>query len=175
MSFEQYRKWLNDFWLQKITNTLHDIYCLKGLRVSSPDQRNLFRVYGDANMIRSAEGAEYTARTSQMSRQAINNLVENKRKALSPPPVATKPLPNLPVATPNQILSRFPDTVEDDDGTVMSLNDWATGQPMRDKIEKLVAVFTKERWSEGKLTGVIKGLSVAKDVAPGLSPAHGPF
>ena len=39
LTFEQYRTWLNDFWLQKITNTLHDIYCLKGLEVSSPDQR----------------------------------------------------------------------------------------------------------------------------------------
>ncbi len=38
MSFEQYRTWLNDFWLQKITNTLHDKYCLKGLEVASPDK-----------------------------------------------------------------------------------------------------------------------------------------
>jgi hypothetical protein len=175
MSFEQYRWWLNDFWLQKITNTLHDIYCLKGLKVSSPDQNNLFRVYGDSSMIKSAAGAEYTARTSQMSRDAINALVGNKRKVLTPAQVGVPAIPPKPVFTVEQILSRFPDTVEDDDGTVMSLENWATGQPMRDKIEKLVAVFTKERWSEGKLTGVIKGLSIAKDVAPGLSPAHGPF
>ncbi len=170
LTFEEYRTWLNDFWLQKITNTLHDIYCLKGLEVSSPDQRNLFRVYGDSSMIKSAAGAEYTARTSQMSRDAINALVRNKRLQLSGRPGAM-----LQVPTVMQILSRFPDRVVDDDGTEMSLQNWATGQPMRDKIEKLVAFFTKERWSEGKLTGVIKGLSVGKDVAPGLRPKHGPF
>jgi hypothetical protein len=111
-----------------------------------------------------------------MSREAINILVGNKRRALTPPnPGGPAVPPPRPVHTVNQILARFPDEVEEDDGTVMSLENWATGQPMRDKIEKLVAFFTKDRWKEGKLTGVIKGLSVAKDVAPGLSPSHGPF
>ena len=72
-------------------------------------------------------------------------------------------------------MARFPDTVKDDDGTVMSLEKWATGQPMRTKIAELVAFFTKERWKEGKLTGVVKAASVVKDVAPGLGPDHGPF
>ena len=175
MSFEQYRAWLNDFWLQKITNTLHDIYCLKGLEVSSPDERNLFRIYGDSSMIKSAAGAEYTATTSQMSREAINTIIGNRRRTLVNAVAGNPAPPPKKFASTEQILSRFPDRVVDDDGTEMSLERWATGQPMRDKIAKLVAVFTKERWSEGKLTGVIKGLSVAKDVAPGLTASHGPF
>ena len=67
MTFEQYRTWLNDLWLQKITNTLHDRYCVRGLSVASPDNPDIFRIYGDSNMIKSAEGAAYTAVTSQMS------------------------------------------------------------------------------------------------------------
>jgi hypothetical protein len=176
MTFEQYRVWLNDFWLQKITNTLHDKYCLNGLWVSSPDHPNLFKVYGDASMMKSSLGAEYTAETSQMSRDSINTLVNNKRRALTPPNPQGPPVaPPKPVPTVEAILARFPDTVRDDDGTVMSLKDWATGAPMRKKIAELVAFFTTERWKEGKLTGLIKAGSLVKDVAPGLTAEHGPF
>ncbi len=175
MSFEQYRTWLNDLWLQKITNTLHDKYCLKGLEVSSPDKKGLFRIYGDSNMMRSSEGAEYTAETSLMSRTAINRLVNNKRNALTPATPGKPVIPPKPVTNTNAILARFPNTVKDDDGTVMSLEQWATGAEMRKKIKELVDFFTTERWKEGKLTGVVKGLSVGKTVAAGLGAKHGPF
>jgi hypothetical protein len=176
MSFEQYRTWLNDLWLQKITNTLHDKYCLKGLDVASPDNSKIFKIYGDSNMMRSGEGAEYTAATSEMSRRAINLLVQNKRNELTPVVPGGKPrIPPKPVPRIEAIVSRFPNTVKDDDGTVMSLQNWATGTPMRKKIAAIVSALSAEGWKEGKLTAVTKGLSIGKTVSPGLDAAHGPF
>jgi hypothetical protein len=43
------------------------------------------------------------------------------------------------------------------------------------KIAAIVSALSAEGWKEGKLTAVVKGLSVAKTVSPGLSAAHGPF
>jgi len=65
--------------------------------------------------------------------------------------------------------------VKDDDGYVMSLERWATGEPMRKKIAKLVSALSAQYWKEGKLTGVVRGASLFKTVAPGLGPEHGPF
>ena len=176
MSFEQYRTWLNDLWIQKITNTLHDKYCLKGLEVASPDKPAIFKIYGDSNMMRSGEGAEYTAGTSEMSRRSINLLVQNKRHELTPVVAGGSPrIPPRPVPRVEAIMARFPNTVKDDDGTVMSLQTWATGAPMRKKIAQIVSALSSEGWKEGKLTAVTKALSVAKTVSPGLDAAHGPF
>lgn len=176
MTFNQYRTWLNDFWFQKITNTLHDKYCINGLRVASPDNQNLFKIYGDNNMMRSGEGAEYAALTSQMSRNAINQLVRNRRNALTPVVPGGKPrIPAKRVTSVDQIFARFPNEVVDDDGTRMSLKEWATGAPMRRKIADMVAFFSKEGWTDGKLTRVVKGASPFKSVAAGLGPSHGPF
>lgn len=179
ISFEQFRTWLNDFWLQKITNTLHDKYCVKGLEVSSPDKPGLFRIYGDNKMMESAEGTAYTAETSRLSSQAINRLVSNKRNALQPVVQGGPPrIPPRPVPTVDSIVARFPSTVKDDDGTVMPLVTWATGAPMRRKIAELVGSrswISKEGWKEGKLTGAVRLASPFKPVAAGLGAGHGPF
>ena len=121
-------------------------------------------------MMRAAEGAEYTARDVADVPQRHQHA--GARTSATADPAGAEPagLPPVPVTTPEAILARFPNRVVDDDGTEMSLENWATGQPMRDKIKELVEFFTTERWKEGKLTGVVKGLSVGKDVAPGLEP-----
>ncbi len=71
VNLEQYRTFLNDTWHQKLTNALHDQFCVGGLEMSSPEHPGLFRICGDYNMLRSAEGSAYAGRTSQMSREAI--------------------------------------------------------------------------------------------------------
>lgn len=174
MSFEQFRAWLNDFWIQKITNTLHDKYCVNGLDVSSPDQRNLFKIYGDSNMMRSGEGAAYTAETSMLSREAINTLIKNKRTRLTPPVPGQPVIPPRPVTSTEKILSRFPDKVSDG-GVEMSLEDWATGAPMRRQIAEVVDALSAEFWKEGKVTALVRLASIKKPVAAGLKPDHGPF
>lgn len=170
MSFEQYRLWLNDFWLQKITNTLHDKYCVQGLSVASPDNPDIFKIYGDSNMMRSSEGAAYTAATSQMSRGAINALVENKRQALSAAEAGGPVQKPTHVPSIEDIVARFPNRVIDDDGTPMSLETWATGDPMRKKIAAVVASFTGDF-----ITGAVRAVSTVKQVSKGLGPDHGAF
>lgn len=170
VSFDEFRGFLNDLWLQKITNTLHDKYCVNGLMVMSPDNPTLFKIYGDSNMMRSGEGAEYTAQTSLMSRSAINALVENKRDELTAAANGTSVNPARRVYSVEEIVARFPSTVKDDDGTVMDLETWATGAPMRKKIKDITAVLGGDF-----VTGLLRGVSVGKDVSPGLSAAHGPF
>jgi hypothetical protein len=82
VTWDQYRVFVNDGWYQIITNVLHDKYCIEGLVVGSPDRKEIGRIYGDAHMLESPAGAVYTAETTQMSRDAINGLVRNKRSAL---------------------------------------------------------------------------------------------
>jgi hypothetical protein len=174
MSFDQYRLWLNDFWLQKITNTLHDKYCVEGLMVASPDNTTHFRIFGDNHMMESSEGAEYTAATSQMSRDAINAMVQNKQENFESyggyhlhvqvPSTGTRPVPSV-----EKILSRFPDRVIDG-GTQMALKDWATGQPIRNKIAAMVA-----SWTPNLITLAVRAVSTVKQVSSGLTSEHAPF
>ncbi|MEO6122711.1 MAG: DUF4157 domain-containing protein [Ilumatobacteraceae bacterium] len=170
MTFSQYRLWLNDFWLQKITNTLHDKYCVNGLKVASPDNAEIFKIYGDNNMMRSSEGATYTAATSLMSRGAINAMVENKREALAAAESGVQAPPPRPVTSIEEIIARFPNRVVDDDGTEMSLATWATGAPMRKKIAALVNARTGDF-----VTGAVRAMSTVKQVSKGLDASHGPF
>jgi hypothetical protein len=129
ISMEQYRTWLVDSWYQKITNTLHDKFCIQGLEVGSPDQPQLFKIFGDNNMLRSAEGAKYTAETSRMSIDDINNLGEWKRQQLRALEAGGGVLGPKPDATLN-IIARFPDRVKVD-GKAYDLVDWATGPAAR--------------------------------------------
>jgi hypothetical protein len=170
VSFDEFRGFLNDLWLQKITNTLHDKYCVNGLTVASPDNPTLFKIYGDSNMMRSGAGAEYTATTSLMSRSAINALVENKRDELTAAANGTSVNPARQVYSVEEIVARFPNRVVDDDGTVMDLETWATGAPMRKKINAITAALGGDF-----VTGLLRGVSLGKDVSPGLGAAHGPF
>jgi hypothetical protein len=170
MTFAQYRGFLNDLWLQKITNTLHDKYCVNGLSVASPDNPTIFKIYGDSNMMRSSEGATYTAATSQMSRNAINALVNNKREELSAAEAGGPARQPLPVASVEDIIARFPNRVVDDDGTEMPLVQWATGAPMRKKVGDIVNALTGDF-----VTGFLRGVSAFKPVSAGLDASHGPF
>jgi hypothetical protein len=127
-------------------------------------------------MMRSGEGAEYTAATSEMSRRSINLLVQNKRNELTPlVPGGPPRIPPKPVPRMEAIMARFPNTVKDDDGTVMSLQTWATGAPMRKKIAGIVSALSAEGWKEGKLTSIVRIASPLKTVAAGLGADHGPF
>ena len=170
MSFAEYRGFLNDLWLQKITNTLHDKYCVNGLSVASPDNPAIFKIYGDSNMMRSSEGATYTAATSQMSRDAINALVNNKRHELSALEAGGPAQQPLPVTSVEAIIARFPNRVVDDDGTQMPLETWATGAPMRKKVADIIGVLSGDF-----VTGLLRVGSKAKNVSAGLDASHGPF
>jgi hypothetical protein len=174
VDFDDYRMWLNDFWLQKITNTLHDMFCLKGLVVSSPARPQVFRAYGDSNMMRSQAGAKEAALASQMSHEAINTLVANRRNALTAAaqPGARKPLPR-PVKDENAILARFPDHVKYK-GHTYSLKDWATGAPM-DALIASVVKSTVGVVTEGKMNALVRVASPLKSVSAGLTKDHTPF
>jgi hypothetical protein len=164
VSYEFYRQWLNDLWIQKVTNTLHDKFCVEGLVVASPAKPKVFTVYGDSNMMRSSEGAEETALTSQLSRDAINTLVENKGHALlgMPPVKAATSL--------DQIFSHFPDRVRHE-GITVSLEEWATGAPMKTLIRHLLSVTSSEY---SGVTGLISVASSVKSVSAGLAAEHEP-
>jgi hypothetical protein len=164
VSYEFYRQWLNDLWIQKVTNTLHDKFCVEGLVVGSPAKKDVFRVYGDSNMMRSSEGAEETALTSQLSRDAINTLVDNKGKALSRMPQGAA-APSM-----DQIFMHFPDRVQHG-GTVVSLEHWATGAPMKTLIRKLMTVTSSEY---STVTSLISVASSVKTVSAGLAAEHDP-
>ena len=114
-------------------------------------------------MIKSSAGAEYTAETSQMSRDAINRAGRQQAAGAAGRPGS----PASPCPTVMKILSRFPDRVVDDDGTEMSLENWATGQPMRDKIEKLVGLL-----HQGALVG---GQADRRDQGPVGGQGRGPW
>ena len=167
VTFAQYRYWLNDLWLQKITNTLHDKFCVEGLTVSSPAHPILFKIYGDGHMLGSKLGTEETALASRMSHDAINAEVTNKRHALLP-----GHQDRIPVHSEAAIMSHFPDHVLVA-RTPIPLRDWATGQHMRKLIRKLVQGAMSV--SEGKVTGLARAGSGATGVSPHLEAQHTPF
>jgi hypothetical protein len=168
VTFEQYRYWLNDLWLQKITNTLHDKFCVEGLTVSSPAHPILFKIYGDGHMLGAKLGTEETALASRMSHDAINAEVANKRSALLPGGGHDR----VPVHSEAAIMSHFPDHVLVGHAPI-PLRDWATGNHMRKLIRKLVQGTTAV--SEGKVTGVTRAGSGARGVSPHLGAQHIPF
>lgn len=176
ISWDEYRTFLNDLWFQTMTNVLHNEFCEKGLIVGSPDKAVVGRIYGDANMLKGQrEAVEYTAETSQMSREAINELIDNKRATLAHLP---KPHPGG-VWTVDAIMARFPDTVYDGNGAnPVSLVEWATGQSARRMVDQVLSKnpMVKEFRGGGsaKSRFAAAGSSVM-GVASGLSAAHGQF
>ena len=76
----------------------------------------------------------------------------------------------LPVAAVEDIVSRFPNRVIDDDGTALSLLTWATGAPMRQKIAAIVSGLSADL-----VTTAVRALSTMSEVSTGLKPDHGPF
>jgi hypothetical protein len=178
VKFDQYRYWLNDFWLQKITNTLHDKWCVEGLVVGSPVKPNLFRIYGDSHMLGAQSGTHETAMASRMSHHAINAEAGNKRQQLLREAGARDVGQPERVVTEAHIMSHFPNQVRVA-GETVSLKDWATGAHMKRVIKDLVDL-SMSSVQEGKLTGVVRGASALKEVSAGLGPenvpsAHDPF
>jgi hypothetical protein len=163
VSLEQYRTWLNDAWFQKITNTLHDTFCVGGLDVGSQVKPKLFKIYGDGNMLRSDEGAKETATTSRMSINAINDLAAFRRAQLTAMPGARPVKPPRPVES---IMTHFPDQVSWN-GQTYSLKDWATGAPMTTLVHNAMDKALNSK--------IIKPYSAFKGFTGGLAPEHTPF
>lgn len=59
--------------IQTISNHFHDIYCRKGLEVSSRGDEHIGLIYGDKDMLskNAAPGVKYAAETGRLSRNAV--------------------------------------------------------------------------------------------------------
>lgn len=106
-----YNAFLHNAYVQAATKFFHDKYCKEGLDVSNDKDGPLFRIYGDNNMLKAgaAAGVKYSAETSQMSREAIFNLIEGTPQA---------------AAKTSDIRARFPQYASEKGGPRMSLVNW---------------------------------------------------
>jgi len=93
-----YNAFLSNAYIQGATKYFHDKYCREGLEVITGTNEAIGRIYGDAKMLSGGgqQGVEYSATTSQMSREAIFNIM-NGRSDLA--------------ASVNDIRNRFPTKV----------------------------------------------------------------
>lgn len=119
VTYQDYMAFMNNAYVQKSTNALHDVFCLKGLQVSSGEGQQLFKVYGDDSMFNanSANGVKHSGETANMSRDAIRNIFTNG---------------NDGGITTQNILNRLPSHVKPEGGSTVSIQAWhdpsATGQ-----------------------------------------------
>jgi hypothetical protein len=92
-----YNAMMSNLYIQNATKLFHDKFCKEGLIVKSGEGVELGRIYGDDNMLNAGgqKGVAYSATTSQMSRNAIFELMNNQ-------PVNS---------TIDQIKARFPNQV----------------------------------------------------------------
>lgn len=72
-----YNSFMSNAYIQGATKYFHDKYCREGLEVITGTGEAIGRIYGDAKMVSAGgqKGVEYSAKTSQMSREAIFNIV----------------------------------------------------------------------------------------------------
>ncbi|PZO37072.1 MAG: hypothetical protein DCF19_19805 [Pseudanabaena frigida] len=72
-----YNEFMSNAYIQGATKYFHDKYCKEGLEVITGAGDSIGRIYGDAKMLSAGgqKGVEYSAKTSQMSREAIFNIV----------------------------------------------------------------------------------------------------
>ena len=77
VTYNDYLEFIQSSFLQKSTNALHDTFCLGGLTVSDRTGTEIGKVYGDDNMFNanSSVGVAHSGETSQMSRDAIINIM----------------------------------------------------------------------------------------------------
>jgi hypothetical protein len=77
ISYQDYMAFMNNAYVQKSTNALHDAFCKGGLTVYSGDGQQLFKVYGDDAMFssESSAGVKHSGETAKMSRDAIRNII----------------------------------------------------------------------------------------------------
>ena len=154
VTHQDYLRFLNNSYLQKSTNALHNEFCEKGLEVETDDGQPLFKVYGDDNMFnsQSALGVEHSTKTAHMSRDAIVSISQG-----DPKPV-----------TADQILKRLPSKVKLAGGT-SSIEDWHDPNA-QDRLRNFCesVVFPGMDFAS-KLVGQFKGElseSISKDYKP---------
>lgn len=77
--YNDYLEFIQSSFLQKSTNALHDTFCKGGLKVWAGNGDEIGTVYGDDNMFNanSSVGVAHSGVTSQMSRDAIVNIINN--------------------------------------------------------------------------------------------------
>ena len=78
VTYEDYLAFLNNAYVQKSTNALHNVFCEEGMEVSDGLNNPLFTVYGDDAMFNkdSAGGVKHSGETANMSRDAIRNTIQ---------------------------------------------------------------------------------------------------
>ncbi|HXW80886.1 MAG TPA: hypothetical protein VEJ84_15395, partial [Acidimicrobiales bacterium] len=77
VTYKDYLEFIQSSFLQKSTNALHDTFCAGGLTVFDRTGTKIGTVYGDDNMFNanSSVGVAHSGETSQMSRDAIVNIM----------------------------------------------------------------------------------------------------
>ena len=77
LTYNDYLEFIQSSFLQKSTNALHDTFCKNGLTVYDRHSTEIGRVYGDDSMMNSGSsmGVAHSGETSQMSRDAIVNII----------------------------------------------------------------------------------------------------
>jgi hypothetical protein len=77
VTYGDYLEFMNSGFIQKATNALHDTFCASGLTVIAGEGGEAFKVYGDDAMFsqESAKGVKHSGETSNLSRDAIMNLI----------------------------------------------------------------------------------------------------
>ena len=77
VTYQDYMAFMNNAYVQKSTNALHDAFCKGGLTVYSGTGEHLFKVYGDDAMFssESSKGVKHSGETAHMSRDAIRNII----------------------------------------------------------------------------------------------------
>jgi hypothetical protein len=120
ITYQDYMAFMNNAYVQKSTNALHDAFCKDGLEVRSNNDQGteLFRAYGDDSMFNqgSAKGLKHSGDTAKMSRDSIRNYISTGKDEVN---------------TTASILDRLPAWVQTPKfkdgkggGTVMSIEAW---------------------------------------------------
>lgn len=111
--YKDYVTFMQDSYLQKATNALHDEFCKNGLWVAENTGTPVFKIYGDNAMLNSesAEGVQHSAVTANMSRDAILGMAQTGQEPAG--------------ETTADILNRLPNAVIPPGGGLpMSLAQW---------------------------------------------------
>jgi hypothetical protein len=119
--YRDYVRFMQDAYLQKATNALHDEFCKSGLWVASKVGDPLFKIYGDNAMLNSesAEGVQHSAVTANMSRDSILGTAATGQEPAG--------------QTTADILARFPNAVRPPGGgRALSLAEWHNGGSLED-------------------------------------------
>jgi hypothetical protein len=142
IAYNDYLEFMNDAFLQKATNFVHDKFCLEGLTVKAGNSEELFRIYGDDSMFKknAGPGLLHSGTTSHLSRNSITQIARTGKADV----------------TAEQIRERLPAEVRLDDKSVVPLETWHRGELLT-KLEG--GIF--ESMSEGAKTTILnKGIGL---------------